>query len=193
MEYPKPFSDRDKVFTATFWKELFSLLVTKLQMSSAYHPQIDGQTERVNQCLEMFLRSAVHDSPKQWHKWLSSAELWYNTSYHTALKCTPFKALYGVEANHGTVPVLNLDDSSEAATFLQDRQSLLATLKDNLHKAQNKMKSYADKGRTPRQYHEGDMVYLKLQPYAQTSIANRPFPKLAFKFFGPYKILERVG
>ena len=186
-------SDRDKVFTATFWKELFALLGTKLQMSSAYHPQTDGQTERVNQCLEMFLRCTVHDSPKQWHKWLGSVELWYNTSYHTALKCTPFKALYGVEANHGVVPVLNADGSSEATDFLQDRQLILATLKQNLHNAQDKMKSYVDKNRTPRQYQVGDMVYLKLQPYAQTSIANRPFPKLAFKFFGPYKILEHIG
>lgn len=63
-------SDRDKVFTSTFWQELFSLLKTSLLLSSAYHPQTDGQAERVNQCLEMFLRCAVSASPKQWLKWL---------------------------------------------------------------------------------------------------------------------------
>jgi transposase InsO family protein len=66
-------SDRDKVFTSTLWKELFALSDTQLLMSSAYHPQTDGQTERLNQCLEAFLRCSVHACPKQWSKWLSMA------------------------------------------------------------------------------------------------------------------------
>ena len=67
-------SDRDGVFTSTFWKELFKLMGTKLVFSSANHPQTDGQTERVNQCLEMYLRCMVHDDPKQWKSLLSLAE-----------------------------------------------------------------------------------------------------------------------
>lgn len=84
-------SDWDKVFTSTFWQELFKLSGAKLHLSSAYHPQSDGQTERINQCLEMFLRCAVHNSPSQWAKWIDSAKLWYNTCYHSSLKCSPFK------------------------------------------------------------------------------------------------------
>ena len=61
-------SDRDKVFTSAFWRELFKLTDTQLLMSSSYHPQSDGQTERLNQCLENFLRCAVHSCPKQWHQ-----------------------------------------------------------------------------------------------------------------------------
>lgn len=57
-------TDRDNIFTSTFWKELFSLMGTQLAMSSAYHPQSDGQTERLNQCLEHYLRSMVHTNPK---------------------------------------------------------------------------------------------------------------------------------
>jgi hypothetical protein len=87
-------SDRDKVFTSKFWQELFRLTNVTLQMSSSYHPQMDGQSERVNQCLETYLRCFVHACPRQWIKWLPLAEFWYNTSYHSALGHSPFEVLY---------------------------------------------------------------------------------------------------
>jgi hypothetical protein len=87
--------DIDRVFTSKLWQELFKLSDTKLLMSSAYHPQTDGQTERLNQCLEAFLRCAIHSCPKDWSKWIALAEYWYNTTYHTALGLTPFEVLYG--------------------------------------------------------------------------------------------------
>lgn len=88
-------NDRDRIFTSTLWQQLFTLSDTQLLMSSAYHPQTDGQTERLNQCLEGFLRCAVHSCPKDWSKWLSLDEFWYNTSYQSALNTTPFQVLYG--------------------------------------------------------------------------------------------------
>lgn len=87
-------SDRDPVFTCLFWQELFRLSDTILNMSSARHPETDGQTERLNQCLEAFLRCSTHDAPAKWAKWLSLAEHWYNTTYHTSAGITPFEALY---------------------------------------------------------------------------------------------------
>lgn len=93
-------SDRDKVFTSLFWRELFKAMGTKLEMTTAYHPQSDGQTERVNQCLEGYLRCMVGATPKQWVKWLSLAEYWYNTNYRNSLKCSPYKALYGLPPPH---------------------------------------------------------------------------------------------
>ncbi|XP_077219595.1 uncharacterized protein LOC143853740 [Tasmannia lanceolata] len=79
-------SDRDAVFLSRFWRELFKLQRTTLAMSSAYHPQSDGQSEALNRCLEMYLRSYVCDCPAQWSKFLPWAEFWYNTSFHSAAR-----------------------------------------------------------------------------------------------------------
>ncbi|XP_075670129.1 uncharacterized protein LOC142639876 [Castanea sativa] len=88
-------SDRDPVFTAKFWVELFKLQGVQLAMSSTYHPQSKGQTEVVNKSLEHYLRSFSSDRPTKWAKWLYLAKYWFNTNYHTATKITPYEALYG--------------------------------------------------------------------------------------------------
>ena len=186
-------SDRDKIFTSHFWRDLFKLWDTKLLMSTAYHPQTDGQSERVNRCLEMFLRCAVHDTPTKWHAWLPLAEFWYNTNYHSSLECSPFKALYGYEPTYGVFPSLLQSDNIDVAQWLQEHQAHIVVLKAHLFKAQAKMKHYADKNRTPRMFSVGDEVFLKLQPYAHTTVANRPCAKLSYKFYGPFPIVEQIG
>lgn len=90
-------SDRDKLFTSQFWKELFKAVGTKLHMSTSYHPQSDGQTERLNRCLEHYLRAMVSQRPNRWAKWLALAEWWYNCTYNSAIKMSPYEALYGVK------------------------------------------------------------------------------------------------
>ncbi|GJT42535.1 putative mitochondrial protein [Tanacetum coccineum] len=87
-------SDRDKVFLSNFWKDLFAELKVKLKLSTAYHPQTDGQTEVVNRSLGCYLRCMCGEKPKEWVKWLSLAEFWYNTNYHTSTKTTPYEAVY---------------------------------------------------------------------------------------------------
>lgn len=174
-------SDRDTIFTSQVWKKLFKLLGVNLEFSTAYHPQMDGQMERVNQCLEMYLRCSVGDSPVKWKSWLAQAEFWYNSTHHSALGCSPFKALYGYE------PFVGIPSSVSAATplvvadFIADRKLHTALLKDHLTKAQIRMKVSADRQRTDVVFQVGDKVLLKLQPYAQSSLDNRPFPKLTMK------------
>ena len=88
-------SDRDPIFLSQFWKELFKLLKVQLQFSISYHPEIDGQTEVVNRCLENYLRCMTSYFPKAWYSCLPLAEYWYNTNFHLAIKTIPFQIVYG--------------------------------------------------------------------------------------------------
>jgi hypothetical protein len=123
------------------------------------------------------------------------AELWYNSSFHSSLGCSPFKALYGYEPNLGITSVSGDSAMLEPSVseLLQDREAYSTLLKQQLAIAQNRMKIQADKNRVDRSFLVGDKVLLKLQPYAHSTVANRPYPKLAYKFFGPFEILETVG
>jgi hypothetical protein len=141
----------------------------------------------------MYLRCAVNSTPKQWTRWLPLAELWYNSAYHSSLKCYPFKSLYGVEPSLGTVPETDASANSDVAETLEERKHFSNLLKEQLARAQNKMKVDADTKHSPRQFQVGEQVLLKLQPYTQSSVVNRPCPKLVLKYFGPYTILERIG
>jgi hypothetical protein len=87
-------TDRDRIFLSKLWTEIFSAMKISLQFSTAYHPESDGQTERVNQCMEQYLRCNAFQEPKKWSEWLPAAEFRYNTSFHTAIKMSPFEALY---------------------------------------------------------------------------------------------------
>ena len=89
--------DRDKVFTNNFLLHLFKIQGTTLAMSSAYHPQMYGQSKALNKCLEMYLWCFTFDNPKAWAKLLAWVEFWYNTSFHNSLGMTPFQTLYRKE------------------------------------------------------------------------------------------------
>lgn len=186
-------SDRDKIFLSGFWKEIFKLQGSKLKYSTAYHPQTDGQTKVVNKCLEQYLRCWVSDKPKQWSKWLSWAELAYNTSYHTSLKCSPFWVLYGRD------PPLLLRYRPASSNLQSVEQELITRdeiwdeVRMHLLKAQCRMKQQADLKRKEVDFTPGDWVFLKLRPYRQKSLVKGNNPKLLARFYGPYKILERIG
>lgn len=185
-------SDRDKIFTSHLWEQLFSRSGTQLHLSTTYHPQTDGQTERVNQCLEIYLRCFVHARPANWSSWMYLAKFWFNTSYHSALLKSPFEVLYGYPPGHFGIrdDACSIPDLHE---WLSERKMMTQLLKLHLNRAQQQMKSYADKKRSFREFAVGDWVYLKLQPYVQSSVASRANHKLCFCYYGPYQILHRVG
>jgi transposase InsO family protein len=187
-------SDRDPIFTGHFWTELFSCLGTQLAHSSSYHPQSDGQTEIVNKCLEGYLRCFVSDKQAQWFKWLPLAEWWYNTSFHTATKMTPFMALYGYHPPSITSSLKEKSKVQAVEDHIENQQQVLQILKDNLTMAQNRMKQQADQHRSERIFEVGDWVFLRLQPYKQMSLKQaKKDNKLSPKYYGPYKVLQKIG
>lgn len=131
-------------------------------LSTAYHPQTDGQSEQVNQCLETYLRCADNAQPSTWKLWLALAEFWYNTTYHTSLGCTPFKALYGYDAPMLALPQSEVPEHGPATEWLADRAVFSVHLKEHMARAQNRMKQLADQDRTAREFQVGEMVLLKL-------------------------------
>jgi len=129
-------SDRDPVFTGHFWRDLFRLAGVKLRMSSAFHPQTDGQSEAVNKVITMYLRCTTGDRPRDWVDWLPWAEFCYNSSFHSALRTTPFQVVYGrpppslLPYDRGTAVTEDLD------AMLARRDEYLAEVRDRLLQAQ---------------------------------------------------------
>jgi hypothetical protein len=165
---------------------------TKLNFSTTYHPQIDGQIERTNQILEDMLRASALKIGGSWDKSLSYAEFSYNNSYQASLKMAPFEALLGRKCR----TPLYLSETNERQLFgadnIREAEKQVQIIRENLRIAQSRQKSHADGKRRDMVFQEGDYVYLKV-----SSIRGlRRFKvkgKLSPQFTGPFKILERVG
>jgi hypothetical protein len=178
-------SDRGSQFTSRFWKKLHESLDTKLNFSSAYHPQTDGQTERTNQVLEDMLRACALKHGGSWDKSLPYAKFSYNNSYQTSLKMSPFEALYGRKCR----TPLYWDQTGERQFFgtelIQEAEEQVRIIRENLRVAQTRQKSYADNRRRPLEFEEGDYVYLKVSPLRGV----RRFKvkgKLSPRYIGPF-------
>jgi transposase InsO family protein len=137
-------SDRGTQFVCRFWEQLQNALGTKLIRSSAYHPQTDGQTERVNQILEDMLRACVLQYGKNWDQCLSLADFSYNNSYQTSIRMAPFEALYGRRCR----TPLNWSQTGERKVFgldlVSEAEGKIRIIQANLKTAQSRQKSYAD-------------------------------------------------
>ncbi|GKV05622.1 hypothetical protein SLEP1_g17609 [Rubroshorea leprosula] len=166
-------SDRDPRFIARFWRSFQKAMGTQLKLSTAYHPQTDGQSERTIQVLEDMLRACALDFPESWDDHLPLAEFAYNNSYHSNIKMAPYKALYGRRCR---TPIC-------WAEVGYGRR---------LKVAQDKQKSYADNRRRPLEFEVGDHVFFKVSPTKgvyQFGLKG----KLSPRYIGPFEILERVG
>lgn len=140
----------------------------------------------------MYLRCLTWANPKKWTALLHLAEFWYNTSFHTTLGCSPYEALFDREPYYAQLPDLFEAFQPEVVDLLTEWELVSTFLQEQIARAQIRMKNMADKGQSDRSFPVGDQVFLKLQPYAQSSVVNRPYPKLAYKFFGPYKFEEKI-
>lgn len=182
-------SDRDGRFTSDFWRELTRLLGTKLLMSSSFHPETDGQTERTNRILEEYLRHYINPLQDDWDDHLSLAEFAYNNSFQESVKATPFYLNYGRHPN--TPPMIAASSSTPAAAHLVNTlNERVQHAKRMLQSAQDRQKSYADKRRRECAYKVDDLVLLNTKNITLKSPGTQ---KLLPKYIGPFKILEKIG
>ena len=186
-------SDRDPVFTGHVWRDLFRMAGVTLKMSTAFHPQTDGQSEVVNKIIAMYLRCVTGDRPRAWVDWLSWAEYCYNTSYHTALRATPFEVVYG-RSPPSMLPYTPGTARTEAADdMLRSRDEMLAEVRQRLLQAQQLAKKYYDAGHREVQFQVGDWVWLRLLHRTFQSLHPRAKGKLGPRYAGPFRVQERIG
>ena len=178
-------SDRDKLFTSNYWKTLIPMLGTRLRMSTAYHPQTDGQTERTNQSLEQYLRHYVNDTQNNWVELLPMAQLALNAKVSDTTKVTPFFANYGREPN-----LFGDARQGYSAQSAIGRVETMRRIHENITKMQKKSEIYQNKKRkTKPQLKEGDKVYL----LTKNLKTRRPSKKLDHVKVGPFFIKAQRG
>jgi hypothetical protein len=186
-------SDRDPRFASAFWQTLFWHYGTSINMSTAFHPQSDGQTERTNRTLEQMLRMWTDPWQSDWDTYLSSAEFAYNNARHDSTGFSPFYLVYG---QHPEVPAClvtrqaRTDDVPNVKAFIDRLEDARMQARLNLQKAQQRQKAHADQGRREVQFKEGDKVLLET---ANLKLHSDRARKLLPKRIGPYRVLARVA
>ncbi|KAD5317445.1 hypothetical protein E3N88_17391 [Mikania micrantha] len=185
-------SDRDSKFTSRLWKTLHDALGTRLDMSTAYHPQTDGQSERTIQTLEDMLRACVIDFGSSWDTHLPLIEFSYNNSYHTSIKAAPFEALYGRKCRSPICWTEVGESQLTGPEIIQETTDKIFKIRDRLRAAQDRQKSYADVRRKPLSFQVGDRVMLKVSPWKGV-IRFGKRGKLNPRYIGPFEIIAKVG
>ena len=185
-------SDRDPRFAAQFWKSFQKAMGTQLSMSTAFHPQTDGQSERTIQILEDMLRACVLDLKGSWEEHLPLIEFAYNNSYQASIQMAPYEALYGRPCR---LPICWTEVGVSSITgpdLIRDTSNNVGMIRKRLLTTQSWQKSYADVRQRPLEFKEGDHVFLKVMP-KRGVIRFDKRGKLSPTYIGPIEVLERVG
>uniref|UniRef100_A0A0D2YKU3 RNA-directed DNA polymerase n=1 Tax=Fusarium oxysporum (strain Fo5176) TaxID=660025 RepID=A0A0D2YKU3_FUSOF len=186
-------SDRGPQFVAEFWKKLTQQLSINSLLSTAYHPETDGQTERLNAILEQYLRAYVSYLQDDWSRWLPLAEFAANSLKSETTGMSPFFANYGFNPRMGfepTITVKGTPATRDAEKFAQKMNEILEYLRSESIAAQARYETQANRHRRPaRQYREGDHVWLD----ARNIKTLRPQKKLDWKNIGPLKITKVIS
>jgi hypothetical protein len=184
-------SDRGAIFVSTFWRNLCSRLGIQSRLSTAFHPETDGQTERTNAILEQYLRGYINYQQDDWHSWLSQAEFAHNAHTSETTKTSPFFANYAfhprLEITLPGPPETTEEDSPDITRTLHELQAML---KEEIRYAQEIHQEQADRHRHPAPaLRIGDKVWLSTKNIRTT----RPSKKLDQRRMGPYPITAIVG
>ena len=190
LQYGSPkVSDRDTRITSKFWAEICVYSLIKRRMSTAFHPQTDGQTEILNRLLENYLRTYTNLEQMNWAKLLPSAEFCYNNSRSSSTKTTPFMALYGYnpELRFDVEDTVKAGEAPAARERIQRLYNLRERLKEELLQSQERQAKYYNQRHQPRLFKRGDFVKLS------TRNLRLQHKKLQPRWIGPLRVLERIG
>lgn len=185
-------SDRDPKFVSNFWRSLHSALGTNLTLSTAFHPQTDGQSERTIQTLEDMLRACVLSWKGSWEDHLSLAEFAYNNSYQASIKMAPFEALYGRKCISPICWETLGERSLIGPDWVRETSEKVREIRQNLLAAQSRQKSYTDVRRRDLEFAVGDHVLLRVSP-TKGVVRFGTTGKLSPRYIGPFVITTRVG
>ena len=190
-------SDRGSLFISRMWAKMCMAIKLRRRLSTAFHPQSDGQTERQNQTLETYLRIFVNDEQDNWASLLPLAEFAYNNSVHSATGLAPFSIVYGwqprVSWEHPTLDEAIKESKSLKIRGLQERlrrfESARNTITKRLDEAMEVQKRYYDARHQPMEFKAGDFVLLSTKNLK----LKRPKKSLWPKYIGPFQVLEPCG
>jgi len=184
-------SNRGSIFTSQFWSDLYYISQTKRRLSTAFHPQTDGQTERMNQTLEHYLRVFCDKEKPNWAHLLAQAEFVCNSSVNATTGITPFEALMGFTPSfHDRVEGDSLEGKVPTAVKRVEKlQQIQQRLRENWARSVERQKHYYNKKHQSQEFKKGQLVMLSTKNLRLKAVSG----KLAPKFIGPFRVLDRVG